>query len=61
MDDKMQTRFKKLLLQIAEEEHKHFTILENVYNFVNAPNEQLEWGEFSNLGEFRQYGRDLDK
>jgi len=52
---------KKLLLQIAEEEHGHFTILENLYNFVNAPNENLEWGEFSNLGEFRQYGRDLDK
>ena len=52
---------KKLLLQIAEEEHKHFTILENLYNFVNAPNEHLAWAEFSNLGEFRQYGRDPDK
>jgi rubrerythrin len=51
---------KDLLLQIAEEEHKHFNILENVYNFVNAPNQSLEWGEFSNLGEFRQFGRDTD-
>jgi rubrerythrin len=51
---------KVLLLQIAEEEHKHFNILENVYNFVNAPNQSLEWGEFSNLGEFRQFGRDTD-
>lgn len=51
---------KALLLQIAGEEHKHFNILENVYNFVNAPNQFLEWGEFSNLGEFRQYGRDTD-
>ena len=49
---------KALLLQIAAEEHKHFNILENVYHFVNAPNQHLEWGEFSNLGEFRQYGRD---
>jgi rubrerythrin len=49
-----------LLLQIAEEEHKHFNILENVYNFVNAPNQSLEWGEFSNLGEFRQFGRETD-
>jgi len=52
---------KKLLTQVAMEEHQHFTILENVYNFVNAPNEYLEWGEFSNLGEFRQFGRDVDK
>ena len=51
---------KALLLQIAAEEHKHFNILENVYNFVNAPNHHLEWGEFSNLGEFRQYGREVD-
>jgi rubrerythrin len=52
---------KSLLLQIAEEEHKHFNILENIYNFVNAPNQSLEWGEFSNLGEFRQFGRDVDR
>ena len=52
---------KKLLLKVAEEEHNHFTILENLYNFVNAPNEYLAWAEFSNLGEFRQYGRDLDE
>ncbi len=49
-----------LLLQIAGEEYKHFNILENVYNFVNAPNQHLEWGEFSNLGEFSQFGRDID-
>lgn len=51
---------KALLLQIAGEEHQHFNILENVYNFVNAPNQHLEWGEFSNLGDFRQFGRDGD-
>ena len=51
---------KALLLQVAEEEHQHFNILENVYHFVNAPNQSLEWGEFSNLGEFRQFGRDSD-
>jgi len=51
---------KDLLLQIAGEEHKHFNILENVYNFVNAPNQSMVWGEFSNLGEFRQFGRDPD-
>lgn len=51
---------KSLLVQIAVEEHKHFNILENVYNFINAPNQYMEWGEFSNLGEFRQFGRDTD-
>lgn len=51
---------KTLLLKIASEEHKHFNILENIYHFVNAPNQTLEWAEFSNLEEFRQFGRDTD-
>ena len=51
---------KALLLQIAAEEYKHFNILENIYHFVNAPNQHLEWGEFSNLGEFSQFGRQDD-
>ncbi len=49
-----------LLLKIAGEEHKHFNILGNIYHFVNAPNEYLAWGEFSNLEEFHQFGRDVD-
>jgi len=49
-----------LLLKIAGEEHKHFNILENIFQFVNAPNQYLAWGEFSNLEEFRQFGRDVD-
>lgn len=51
---------RQVLLRIAEEEHKHFNILESVYDFVNAPNEFLAWGEFSNLDEFRNFGRDVD-
>ncbi len=51
---------KSLLLKIAAEEHKHFNILENIYHFVNAPNQYLAWGEFSNLGQFRQFGRQVD-
>lgn len=42
---------KALLLRIAEEEQKHLTILENVYEFVNTPDCTLVWGEWSNLGE----------
>lgn len=51
---------KALLLKIAGEEHKHYNVLENIFNFINAPNQHLEWGEFSNLEEFRQFGRDTD-
>lgn len=51
---------KKLLLQIAQEEHMHFTVMENIYQFMNAPNQYLAWAEFSNLEEFRQFGRDID-
>ena len=51
---------KKLLMKIAEEEHKHFNIMGNIYHFINAPNQYLAWGEFSNLDEFSQFGRDVD-
>lgn len=51
---------KKLLIRIAIEERKHYDILENIFNFINAPNQSLEWAEFSNLGEFRQFGRETD-
>ena len=51
---------KKLLTRIASEEHKHFNVLENIFQFVNAPNQSLAWGEFSNLDEFGQFGRDGD-
>jgi rubrerythrin len=49
-----------LLLKIAAEEHKHFNILENIFHFVNAPSQYLAWGEFSNIDEFRQFGREVD-
>lgn len=49
-----------LLLLIAAEEHRHFNILQNIYDFANAPNQYLAWGEFSNLKEFSQFGRDVD-
>ena len=51
---------KKLLTRIAGEEHKHFNVLENIFHFVNAPNQYLAWGEFSNLDEFSQFGQDVD-
>ena len=51
---------KELLLKIAAEEHKHFQIIENIFAFINAPNQYLAWREFSNLDEFRNFGRDVD-
>jgi rubrerythrin len=59
-DKEPDSSIKKLLLKIAQEEHKHFTIMENIYHFINAPNQYLSWAEFSNLDEFRQFGRDVD-
>jgi rubrerythrin len=42
----------QLLLRIADEEKKHYNIMENLYDFVLAPQNFLAWGEFSNLKEF---------
>ncbi len=52
------TDAKRLLLKIAAEERRELESLNNIYDFVNAPNEFLAWGEFSNLGEFHNFGRD---
>jgi rubrerythrin len=40
-----------LLLRIAEEEKRHYTIMDNLYDFTLAPQNFLAWGEFSNLKE----------
>ena len=39
------------LLKLANEEKKHYSIMENLYDFVLAPQNYLAWGEFSNLKE----------
>lgn len=41
----------KVLLLLAEEERKHLNIMENIYDFAEAPQTFLAWGEFSNLKE----------
>jgi len=56
-----QKPIRDLLLRIAGEEHQHFNILENLHAFVNAPSQYLAWGEFSNLDEFRNFGRAVDR
>jgi len=38
-----------LLALLAEEEKRHLSRMENIYEFIEAPRSFLEWGEFSNL------------
>lgn len=41
----------RILLRIANEEKKHYNIMDNLYDFTLAPQNFLAWGEFSNLKE----------
>jgi rubrerythrin len=41
----------QLLLRIANEEKKHFNIMDNLSDYTLAPQNFLAWGEFSNLKE----------
>jgi rubrerythrin len=41
----------QLLLQIVNEEKKHYNIMDNLCDFTLAPQNFLAWGEFSNLKE----------
>ncbi|GAM09599.1 rubrerythrin [Geobacter sp. OR-1] len=38
-----------LLGRMGEEEREHLETIVNIYDFVKAPHNFLEWGEFSNL------------
>lgn len=46
--------------KIIRQEFHHFLIVENLYHFVDGPNQYLAWREFSNLDEFFQFGRRVD-
>lgn len=43
---------KNIFLQLAEEEKKHYFLLDNIIEFVNRPNEWLENAEFYHLEEY---------
>lgn len=43
---------KDLLLRIAEEEKKHFFLLENIINFVTRPENWIEDAEFNHLEDY---------
>lgn len=44
-------QIKEVLLKIAAEEKHHFDIMQNVYDFTNAPNQYLSGAEISNIGK----------
>jgi hypothetical protein len=48
---------RRRLVQLACEECRESEQMEILYDFTNAPNEFLAWGEFSNLDEFHNFGR----
>ena len=41
-----------LMRRLADEERHHLKMMENIYEFVEAPRTYLAWGEFSNLQEY---------
>lgn len=49
-----------VLAMVADEERRMLETLEQLYEFADSPNKFLAWGEFSNLGEFHNFGRDVD-
>jgi len=50
---------RRLLNKLAKDEQRHVEELEGLYDFANAPNHYLAWGEFSNLGDYHNFGRDI--
>ena len=47
---------KKMLRWLAAFEKHELNEIEKLFDFANAPNCSLEWGEFSNLDEFHNFG-----
>lgn len=45
---------------LAADERRVLDELRNLFDFVHAPAEYLAWGEFSNLGEYHNFGRSVD-
>jgi rubrerythrin len=51
---------KHVLQAITDEEKRHVEDFQNVYDFINAPNQYLAASEFSNMDEFHNFGRHVD-
>jgi len=48
---------KRIVMRVLSLDRRELEELEQLYDFVNAPTDSLEWGEFSNLDEFHNFGR----
>ena len=48
---------RRTLMRVLALDQRELGELEQLYDFVNAPTDSLEWGEFSNLDEFHNFGR----
>ncbi len=57
-DEETDPETRKMLLKLGANGCREALDLSRLHDFVNAPNEYLAWGEFSNLGEFHNFGRD---
>jgi rubrerythrin len=51
---------KALFDLILQEKQLEIDRIHMIFDFINAPNQYLAWGEFSNIGEFHNFGRDED-
>jgi len=51
-DESGDDRLKNLLLKIADEERKHYFLLDNIIEFVTKPDRWIESAEFYHLEEF---------
>ena len=60
-DNEGKAEVRRSLMWIAAMERSELAALEKLFDFVNAPNSSLEWGEFSNLDEFHNFGRYEDR
>lgn len=61
LDAETDPEAKRLLQRITDQERRERDEIEQLLTFVSAPQHYLEWGEFSNLGEFHNFGRDVDR
>jgi len=46
--------------EILQREREELEEMLSLYDFANAPNESLAWGEFSNRGEFPRFGHESE-
>jgi len=48
------------LMAILARERREREEMRMLFDFTNAPNESLAWGEFSNRGEYPRFGHELE-